>query len=214
MLYLSPCGKIQDLFILWRQFKNPKLPPSVEVSLLNDTLLLGAFNAENYFSGSLGIQEFCCLPCFVTYCILSHAYFKLEADSKGPTDLVKVLTELCVLFPTVASDRWLGNSLRNESSIVWFFLWDTLSTFGKVTVHLRLLCLIGPDWSVSINLVSPFLNEFIVLIFELTQQLNFQHRDALWAGTSICVIVAFHKTIHIEPPLSIESGGRHVRTTT
>lgn len=63
--------------------------------------------------------------------------------------------------------------------------------------------LIAPDWSVSINLVSPFLNEFLILIFEVAQQLNFQHSDALWEGTSIYVIVAFHKTIRIEPPLSI-----------
>lgn len=58
-----------------------------------DTLLLREFHAENYFSGSLGSQELCCLPAFGTYYILDPAYFKLGTDSKGVwPDFVKILT--------------------------------------------------------------------------------------------------------------------------
>ena len=68
---------------------------------------------------------------------------------------------------------WLENSLRKERSILWSFLWDTLSTFGKKNPAPRPLCLIATDWSVTTNLVSPFLNEFVVLVWNVLVAIEF-----------------------------------------
>lgn len=104
----------------------------------------------------------------------------------------------------MASDRWLGSNFRNERSIVWFFL---VQSWQK-NVHLRLLCIIAPDWSVSINLES--LSEWIYNVFWSWHS---------WISSIAMPCEKALPFVSLQLPtknsdwasLSIQSGGRHVR---
>lgn len=78
------------------------------------------------------------------------------------------------MCPVSYSGQWqMIRKQLEEWKIHSFSIGIPCPLLAKKPVHLRLLCLIAPDWSVSINLMSPFLNEFIILIFEVDTAVEF-----------------------------------------